>query len=69
MKKVSTLATKQSRNISQHNAITLIDLGDGRTGIVAETSGLDSHSLDLVEYRDGVSLRDMRSLQSIGAGE
>ena len=28
-----------------------------------------SHSLDLIGYRDGVSLRDMRPLQSIGAGE
>jgi len=26
-------------------------------------------SLDLVEYRDGASLREMPSLQSIGAGE
>lgn len=49
--------------------LNVVDLGGGRTGIIAETSGLDSHSLDLVEYRDGVSLRDMRPLQSIGAGE
>ncbi|HZW81093.1 MAG TPA: hypothetical protein VFF50_11530 [Candidatus Deferrimicrobiaceae bacterium] len=49
--------------------INVVDLGGGRTGLVTETSGEDSHSLDLVEYRDGVSLRDMRSLQSIGAGE
>lgn len=49
--------------------INVVDLGDGRSGIIAETNGLDSHSLDLVEYRDGVSLRKMRPLQSIGSGE
>ena len=49
--------------------MNVIDLGDGRTAIVTETSGLDGHSLDLVEYRDGVGVRDMRILQSIGSGE
>lgn len=49
--------------------LNVVHLGGGRTGIIAEISGLDSHSLELVEYRDGISLRDMPSLQSIGAGE
>ncbi len=49
--------------------INVVDLGDGKIGIIAETNGLDDHSLDLVEYREGVSLRDMRRLQSIGSGE
>jgi len=47
----------------------VVDLGGGRTGIIVTRSGEDSNSTDLVEYRDGVDLGQMRVLQSIGAGE
>ena len=49
--------------------LNVIDLGDGNTAIVASEHGDDSGSLRLVEYRDGVDLSHMRTLQSIGAGE
>jgi hypothetical protein len=47
----------------------VVDLGGGKTGIIFVISGEDSGSLNLVEYRDGAALREMRSLHSIGAGE
>jgi hypothetical protein len=47
----------------------LVDLGDGRTGIIVQLSGGDSRALDLLEYRDGISLAQMRVLQSISFGE
>lgn len=47
----------------------VVDLGDGRTGIIVQLLGGDSRALDLLEYRDGISLLKMRVLQSIGTGE
>jgi len=47
----------------------VVDLGGGRTGIIVGRSGEDSNSTDLLEYRDGLDLRQMRILQPIGAGE
>jgi hypothetical protein len=49
--------------------LNVVDLGAGRTGLIAHTSGLDSVALTLVEYRDGASLRGMRALQAISVGE
>jgi hypothetical protein len=49
--------------------LNVVDLGGGRTGIIVSISGEDSGSLGLVEYRDGVSLAHMRSLQTVGVGE
>jgi len=49
--------------------LNVVDLGGGKTGIIFGISGEDSGSLNLAEYRDGASLREMRSLHSIGAGE
>ncbi len=49
--------------------INVVDLGGGRTGLIVSSSRNDSNSLDLVEYRDGANLSNMRSLQSIGVGE
>lgn len=49
--------------------LNVIDLGGGSAGIIVSEHGDDSGSLSLVEYRDGMDLRHMRTLQSIGAGE
>ena len=49
--------------------LNVIDLGDGRTGIIFANSALDSASIDLVEYRDGTDIAHMRTLQSVGVGE
>jgi hypothetical protein len=51
------------------NLLNVIDLGAGKTAIVVSEHGDDSGSLRLLEYRDGVGLREMRTLQSIAAGE
>jgi hypothetical protein len=47
----------------------VVDLGEGRTGIIVQFLGGDGRALDLLEYRDGISLLKMRALQSIGTGE
>lgn len=49
--------------------LNVVDLGGGRTGLIVSSSGDDSSSLKLVEYRDGVGLSQMRTLQSIDVGE
>jgi hypothetical protein len=47
----------------------VVDLANGRTGIIINMKGLDSTELRLAEYRDGANIKDMRALQSIGTGE
>ena len=49
--------------------LNVVDLGAGRTGIIVDVEGLDSRELNLFEYRDGASIKQMRLLQSIGVGE
>jgi hypothetical protein len=49
--------------------LNLIDLGGGNAGIIVSEHGGDSASLSLAEYRDGMDLGQMRTLQSIGSGE
>lgn len=49
--------------------LNLIDLGGGRTGIIVELHGGDSGAINLLEYRDGISITKMHVLQSIGSGE
>ncbi|HEV7219045.1 MAG: hypothetical protein ACHP8A_13040 [Terriglobales bacterium] len=51
------------------NLINVVDLGNGKTGMIISKGGDDSIELDLVEYQDGADLRHMRMLQSIGTGE
>ncbi len=47
----------------------VVDLGNGRTGIIVDLSGLDSTELRLLEYRDGANIKGMRAIQAIGTGE
>ena len=47
----------------------VVDLGEGRTGIIVQLIGGDGRALDLLEYRDGISLLKMNVLQSISFGE
>jgi Ethanolamine utilization protein EutJ (predicted chaperonin) len=49
--------------------LNVIDLGGGNAGIIVSEHGDDSVSLSLVEYRDGMHLGHIRTLQSIGSGE
>jgi hypothetical protein len=47
----------------------VVDLGNGRTGIIVDITGLDSTDLRLLEYRDGANIKGMRAMQAIGTGE
>lgn len=49
--------------------LNVVDLGDGRVGLVMEFNGEDSRSIHLYEYRDGVGISGMRLLHSIGVAE
>ncbi len=47
----------------------VVDLGHGKVGMIVSLAGEDSAWLELVEYRDGVALAQMRRLQIIGSAE
>jgi hypothetical protein len=47
----------------------VVDLGNGKSGIIVSINGEDGRQLSLLEYRDGLDLRQMRMLQSLGAAE
>jgi hypothetical protein len=49
--------------------LNVVDLGEGRTGVVLHIRGLDSTELRLAEYRDGLNINGMSVLQTIGSGE
>ncbi|MGP0019798.1 MAG: hypothetical protein ACLPHP_14595 [Candidatus Sulfotelmatobacter sp.] len=49
--------------------LNVLDLGGGRTGVIVFISTEASIETDLLEYRDGVILKDMRVLQSISTGD
>lgn len=49
--------------------LNVVDLGDGKTGMILRKGTEDSTSTDLVEYRDGLDVEHMKLLQSVGAGE
>jgi hypothetical protein len=51
------------------NLLNVVDLGDGKAAIIVAEVGEDSSGLLLLEYRDGVALSQMRTLQSIEAAE
>jgi hypothetical protein len=47
----------------------VVELGGGRTGLIVSWNDGDSGNLQLVEYRDGMSLQQMPHLHKISAGE
>ena len=49
--------------------LNVVDLGDGKIGLIVSITGADSNSTNLVQYHDGANLRDMKVLQSISVGE
>ncbi len=51
------------------NLLNVVDLGNGKTGIIVAFRRDDSTELPLAEYHDGLNVRKMPVLQSIGAGE
>ena len=49
--------------------LNVLDLGGGRTGIIVQLIGGDSGAVNLLQYRDAISLRQMPALQSVSMGE
>jgi hypothetical protein len=49
--------------------LNVIDLGAGKTGVIVHFTYGESVQLQLVEYRDGATVKDMPVLQSISTGE
>jgi hypothetical protein len=47
------------------NLLNVIDLGAGKTGIIANITGPGDNTLGLWEYRDGVDLIHMHLFQSL----
>ena len=51
------------------NLRNVVELGAGRTGLIVDWHFGDSGGLQLVEYRDGMNLKQMPHLNEISAGE
>jgi len=51
------------------NLLNVVDLGDGRTGIIANIIGPGEGILGLWEYRDGANLHQMHNFQKIEMDE
>ncbi len=51
------------------NLLNVVDLGDGRTGVIVNVPRDDSYVIKLVRYRDGTSIQRMQIFQSLGVGE
>ena len=49
--------------------LNVVDLGRGRTGVIAEIKGQYLWEFGLYEYRDGVGLKKMRVLQTMAVGD
>ena len=49
--------------------LNVVNLGRGRTGVIVETKGQYLWEFGLYEYRDGLTLRKMRVLQTMGVGD
>jgi len=64
-----TLAFKANQNENMPKVLNVVGLGGGRTGIIFANVGEDSYSTDLIEYHDGLDVKQMPVLQSIAAGE
>jgi hypothetical protein len=47
----------------------VVDLGHGQTGLIVTFVGQDSMSLALLQYRDGATLGQSRTLHAISAAE
>ena len=49
--------------------LNVIDLGAGKVGLIVNLMYGESTQLELVEYRDGATVKDMSQFQSIAFGE
>jgi hypothetical protein len=49
--------------------LSVVDLGDGGTGVIVNVPGDDSYEMKLSQYRDGLSIKGMRVFQALGVGE
>jgi hypothetical protein len=53
--------------ISPPLILDVLDIGEGRTGLVVDIAGFDGRSLHLVEYVDGLAFDAMQILWAIDA--
>lgn len=63
------LAMDPPGGAQKQSLLNVVDLGNGRTGIIVYIEGEDSRGIRLVEYKDGAGIKDMRVLQSVGVAE
>jgi hypothetical protein len=49
--------------------LNVIDLGAGKVGLIVHFIYGESTQFELVEYRDGATVKEMSQLQSIAFGE
>jgi hypothetical protein len=55
--------------IIEQKLLSVVDLGQGRTGVVLSRWGSAFRELRLVEYRDGSPVPQMRTLHLVNAGD
>jgi len=66
---IHVLAVDPPGGTQKQNLLNVVDLGNGRTGIIVYIEGQDSRGIRLVEYKDGAGMKGMRLLQSVGTAE
>jgi len=62
-------AEPDSGYLVKESLLNVVDLGNGRTGIIVYIEGPDNRGIQLIEYKDGAALKGMRVIHSVGAGE
>jgi hypothetical protein len=55
--------------VQRESVLNVVDLGNGRTGIIVFLEGEDSRGIQLMEYKDGAAVKEMPVLQTISFGE
>jgi hypothetical protein len=55
--------------IIEQKLLSVVDLGQGRTGVVLSRWGSAFRELRLVEYRDGSPVPQMRTIHLVNAGD
>ena len=59
----------KSNYLEKEQLLNVVDLGNGKTGVIVYIQGSASRGIELREYKDGSTLKGMRMIQAVGAGE
>jgi hypothetical protein len=62
-------ACEPDREVEAARVLAVIEIGEGRTGLVVDSPGFDGRSLELTEYRDGEDLAATPTLWLISVAE